>query len=652
MMHESDQGRLINIDNGGTLTDFCVIDGDRIYRTKSITTPYDLSKCFFDGLRKLSRQIYGSEDLQSLLLSAAHIRYSTTQGTNALVERKGPRLGLLLGGDLGEESIRAAAGSDSLFEALVGKRVAHLGKLNGADNAEQLAVTAVSNLLSAGANRIVVSLAGDDSRDREAAMKRLLLRKFPPHFLGAIPLLFSFELAEDDNDERRTWTALFNAFLHPAMERFLYSAEQKLRDLKTRNPLLIFRNDGQSGRVVRTTAIKTYSSGPRGGLEGARALAAHYAFPRLLTMDIGGTTTDIGLVENGSVSTQRYGVVEDVHTSFPLCDIVSSGIGGSSIIKANGSGLQVGPESMGGQPGPACFGLGGQEATITDAFLVLGLLDPEAYFGGELRIDPERARAAVLANVGNPSSLDEVQAAVAMEDAWVAKVVRSLQKVAGTTEGTTLAAFGGAGPLVVCKVAEAAGISRVVIPGMAAVFSAFGIGFSDIGHRFEAVLPALDEESLQNALAVLIEQARRSMFSEGFELEDCTLRQQLQLESDSGEQLVPLDDGRLPPGLEHDGRVLVSVEAVMPIPHSTLSGEFGASAADAVSQSARRLFAGGEWVEVPVYRISEQPAGNIAGSGPAVLEEDFFSCRVDPGWQFEINEARDVLLTHTGHGAD
>src|SRR5260370_31479661 len=120
----------------------------------------------------------------------------------------------------------------------------------------------------------------------------------PSHCLGALPHLYSHELSDAGDDSRRTWTAIFNALLHHSMERFLYNAEHKLREFKTRNPLLIFRNDGCSARVAKTVAIKTYSSGPRGGVEGARALAAHHRFNRLLTIDIGGPTTDIRLLHN------------------------------------------------------------------------------------------------------------------------------------------------------------------------------------------------------------------------------------------------------------------------------------------------------------------------------------------------------------------
>src|SRR5208283_6172856 len=126
--------------------------------------------------------------------------------------------------------------------------------------------------------------------------------------------------------------------------------------------------------------------------------------------DIGGTTTDICLIENGQVRTDRRGRIEGVTTSLPLCDVVSAGVGGSSIIKVEDGKIKVGPESVGGAPGPACFGLGGKEATITDVFLTTGLLDPACYFGGELKIDIDRARAAIEENVAKPLNLTVEQA--------------------------------------------------------------------------------------------------------------------------------------------------------------------------------------------------------------------------------------------------
>jgi len=644
-LHAADaSGMLINIDNGGTLTDICVIAGDKVHRTKTLTTPYDLSKCLFEGLRKVSRLIYGEDDLLKLLRNTAHIRYSTTQGTNALVERKGPRLGLITGGTLDAATLRAQDGASELFDALIGDRVATLDV--GGDEAalEKAAVAAVNRLASAGANRIIVAFGGADRGAAERHVRSVLLRKFPPHLLGAIPLLYSHEVVEDDHDPRRAWTAVFNAFLHPAMERFLYAAEHQLRENKARNPLLIFRNDGHSGRVAKTTAVKTYSSGPRGGMEGARALAAHYGFRQLLSMDVGGTTTDIGLVDNGVVRSASHGRVEGVATSLPLSDVVSVGVGGSSIIRCEREAIMVGPQSVGSAPGPACFGLGGRSATITDAFLVQGLLDPASFFGGELNIDIERARAAITDNVARPLGIEVEAAATRMEDAWVAKVADALKAYAPITPETTLAAFGGGGPFVVCRVAEAAGVSRVLIPGLAAVFSAFGLGFSDIAHNFEAVLGSADAAGLKAATDELMQKARRGMYGENIELDECRIDSTLHIARNGEIRSVVIVDGRLPAGLPADARLSLSVLASRSIPQPQLTGRFGGPAGDAVASGRRRILSAGQWQDVPLYRAEEQRGGTGA-AGPAVLEEAFYTCRIEAGWRFDFNDSGDILLS-------
>jgi N-methylhydantoinase A/oxoprolinase/acetone carboxylase beta subunit len=635
---------LINIDNGGTLTDFCVIDGARIIRTKTITTPHDLSQCFFDGLKKASRALYGKEDLLGLLLSTSYIRYSTTQGTNALVERKGPRLGLILGGGLTPASMQGDEKSADMYAGLIGLRTQLLDtKLKG-PALDAAAVVAVNALSAAGANRIVVAFSGADRESAENQIKRTLLRTFPPHLLGAIPILYAHELVDDADHVRCAWSAIFNAFLHPAMERFLYSAEHKLRELRTRNPLLIFRNDGHSARVAKTIALKTYSSGPRGGMEGARALARNYGLERVLSMDIGGTTTDIGLVEHHAVRATTRGSVQGVATSFAFCDVVNAGVGGSSIIRVADGKITVGPQSVGSAPGPACFGLGGLEATITDAFLLGGLLDPSSYFGGELKIDVERARAAIAARISKPLGLSDTDAVKAMEAAWAGKVAQELRNYTHITPDTTLAAFGGAGPFVVCKVAEAAGIGKVIIPGLAAVFSAYGIGFSDIGHEFSASLEKNDVQSLEKCRELLLERAKRGMFAEGASLEECRIEAVLNIATAQGERSMALANGRLPAGLTPEARLSLTVTAVKPVAHATITGRFGAALHPAVGKSTRKTWLAGKPQSLPLYRVEEQRAGATA-KGPAVLEEAFFTCRIDPGWQFEINDAGDILLS-------
>ena len=635
-------GKLINIDNGGTLTDVVVIDGDRVHCTKTLTTPYDLSKCFFEGLKKVSVEIYGSEQVVELLRSTDYIRYSTTQGTNALVERKGPRLGLVLGQGVPVETLRGA-GHD-LFGALFGERITLLDTTLDGLELEEAVVAAVNRLTSAGANRLVVGLGGPGYRDAERRVQRIVLRKFPLHLLGAVPVLFSHQVVEDVDDARRIWSAAFNAFLHPAMETFLYHAERVLRSHRYRTPLLIFRNDGDSARVAKTIALKTYSSGPRGGMEGARALAGFYGFERLLSVDVGGTTTDIGLVEQGAVLELRRGAVEGVNISFPLVDVVSLGVGGGSVLRAEAGAVRVGPDSVGAQPGPACFGMGGKQATITDVMLLTGVLDAQSFFGGGLVLDADRARNAVLANVAKPLDRGLDAALALMEAAWVARVAEGIRAHTTVDANTTLAAFGGGGPLNICAIADAVGVRRVIVPRLAAVFSAFGLGFSDIAHHHEAVLPANTQAALDETLVALKERARRDMFAEGFALDGCECEITLaKVPAEGGEeQALPFDGHGLPAGAQ--GRIVVSWRATAPIQHASFrAAEACTEHAVQVAGTRTLHMPGGREQAVPLVRVEDNRPG-ACGVGPAIVEEAYFTCRVLEGWAFRFTGSGDLLL--------
>jgi N-methylhydantoinase A len=635
-------GKLINIDNGGTLTDIWVLDGDKSFHTKTITTPYDLSKCFFEGLKKVSGVIYGEDDVATLLQSTDHIRYSTTQGTNALVERKGPRLGLIIDEGIDMDEIRDTPEKKELFDTIVGERIEALNNGLEHDAYRGALVEAVNRLSSAGSNRIVVVCAGEDHRAEEARFRHASLELFPRHLLGAVPILYAGNLSSDPSAIRRTWTAINNAYLHPAMERFLYNAENKLREYRTRNPLLIYRNDGYAGRVAKTVALKTYSSGPRAGMGSARAYADYYGFDRFLTMDVGGTTTDIGLVENGVVKALSYGAVEGIECSFPLCDIVSFGVAGGSIFRVKDKAITVGPDSVGGAPGPACFGMGGKEATITDALLLMGLLDPKTYFGGEMKLDAERSRSVVEQNIASPLDISVEQAIHAMLRAWAQGIAEGLSGYTELSRDTVLSAFGGGGPMGVLAVAEAAGLDTVLVPRLSAVFSAHGIGFSDIAHMSELKLATNDAAGLDTAMAELKTRVGRDIFSEGFELDECELQAWLRV---NGEEFV-IDAAAptLPDALEAADEVIAGLRAVKAVNRAELPEQIELEQHDARVDANRVLLnADGSTQDLPVIKVENQSPG-ASGVGPAVIEEDFWTCKVLPGWSYQFTVNGDVLF--------
>lgn len=622
-------GLLVNIDNGGTLTDICAFDGQKVVHAKTVTTPHDLTECLMNGLQALGEQLGQEGGLTRLVASIDHLRYSTTQGTNAIVQRKGPRLGLLVTGDAQIASARAAA--PDLFAALVGDRLATIGKATDVQ-----VVQAVRTLIAKGASRLVICLDGKTAAQGESELRRALYAAFPRHLLGAVPLLFSTDLAPGASSQRRAWSGLINAFLHPSMEQFLHHAEGRLRQHRARNPLLVFRNDGGSTRVSRTIALHTYSSGPRGGAVGAAILANHYGFERFASIDIGGTTTDLALFEEGQVAEHRFGDVEGAPIAFPLADVPSIAAGGGSILSVADGAIQVGPESMGALPGPACFARGGTNATLTDIMLLAGILDPESFFGGKLALDIERAKNAVRTHIAEPLAIDLDAAIVAAIDAYEAKVAGAIDGLAGERGLDAMLAFGGAGPMSACGIAEKAGIDRVLVPRFAAVFSAFGIGFSPIRHSHSCKVEAFAAEAVAEARKILEEQAGRAMESEGFALQDCQCEWQAVTGEGDQAHSQPLAE------VSPDASGFVELNVVRDMPSIGLGPASADQERDAPSGGTRAAMGG-----MPLYRLEELEAGAKA-AGPCLVEEQFFTAWIRPGWHFTITGNHDLLIERKG----
>lgn len=632
---------LINIDNGGTLTDICVWDGDNFTFTKTLTTPHDLSECLFTGIEKASAALYGDADITRLLHATAHIRYSTTQGTNALVQRRGPMVGILTTIDGLSAELQREAAEQEMFDGLVGDRIMTIDADADADTFEFEAVQRINRLTTLGAARVVVA---GSSPEQERRLRHVLLRKFPRQLLGSVPLIYSWELAGDRNDARRVWSCVINAFLHPTMERFLYAAERRLRAYKVVNPLLVYRNDGASSRVAKSIALKTYSSGPRGGLEGTAALAKVYGLGHALMMDIGGTTTDIGVVQDGVVAVADRGGIEGVQISYPMSDVASAGVGGSSVIQVVDGDITVGPQSVGAAPGPACFGFGGKQATITDVNLLLGILDPDTYLDGTFTLDPGRSRAVITQTVAEPLGISLEEALIRMEHAYFQALSESFAPL--VREDTTLLAFGGAGPMSATGAARLAGVKRVLIPRTAAVFSAFGISFSDIGKTYEVVVPEPTTASVKATYDTLTARAERDMFQEGCSLADCQTTWQLLIEDgtggESGVTRIPYLPGD---AVDYPGQVVsLQLTAAAPLPHPELTADVAADECAAPVVGDRQVRSAADQVDAVAVHVLDQLSPGATGCGPAIVEGPFFTARVLPGWSFQVTRAGDLML--------
>lgn len=646
---------LINIDNGGTQTDICVLRDEQVFRAKALTTPYDLSECFINVLKAGANEVFSNgqaadpeEAFDRLLQDTTHLRYSTTEGTNRIVQQDGPRLGLIVNTGTNPQAALGAGDHKPLFDVIVGDRVGEVDANSDDETLEEQVVAAINGLLAQGASRLVVALSEGDARQDESRLFDIILKRYPRHLLGAVPVLFSHEIASDENTDRRTWTALLNAFLHPAVEEFLYQADRTLRRQHVRQPMLIYCNDGTTKRVAKTVAMKTVDSGPRGGLEGARALARHYGLDRLIMLDVGGTTADISLVEPEAAPQKRRGEIHGIPISMPMPDVATVGVAGSSVFSVDEAGnLSVGPRSVGSTPGPACFARGGTEATQTDVNLLLGLLDADSYFGGQLRLDAARAEQAVKTHVAAPLGITVDEALPRMVDCFETAIAEGVEAQFGTSQDATLLAFGGAGPMNACGIAECLGAEQVLVPSLSAVFSAFGMGFSDIAHIYEIPLEQVDAGALQTAAEQLREQAANGMFAEGYALEECSQAFTLEYDRAGTEIAQPVENMASPPDVP-DGAasVALSLEVHKPIPGSKLAAlnpDRNRYQPEASDHRQLRL-ASGERREAPLYRIEDLECG-AAAPGPAVIEEKFFTCRVPDGWAFVVDENRNLTLS-------
>jgi N-methylhydantoinase A/oxoprolinase/acetone carboxylase beta subunit len=381
-------------------------------------------------------------------------------------------------------------------------------------------------------------------------------------------------------------------------------------------------------------------------MEGVKEFSKQYKLSNVISMDIGGTTTDIGQVINNTVSESRRGTVEGVPISFGLCEISSPGVGGSSIFSVNGKDIQVGPESVGAVPGPASFGRGGKESTMTDVNLLMGLLDPQTFFGGGLKLDIDRARAAIDENVATPLGISSDEALVKLRDAYDKKVSDEMVEFANVSDETVLLAFGGAGPMSACGIADKAGIKTVFIPKTAAVFSAYGIGSCDIGQSYSIVLADLTNKTLEAAYAKLADKAQRDMFAEGYTDGDYEINAQIVGVKGSDETTHKLSGkASFPKALSGVDSATLEFSARKKLRVDSNQQAKVSQGSAATKSTVRSIFGDNqEWNDLPVYQVNKMKSGNH-GVGPAVIEDEYFTCLVRQGWAFVVTELGDICLT-------
>jgi len=630
----------IDIDTGGTMTDGLVSGHGDPFSVKVETTPHDVTIAFMDVLAAVRDRV-GAPSLRALLDQVSLIRWSSTITSNVLAQKSGPRLGLLV--SAGHEDDLYASEKDTV-DAVLDVLVARENVTGIADDASDDEVrVAVKQLFDRGIRRINISLAGsfpDNSRERKIVS--MIDQQYPDHFLGSIPALPAGDIVQRPDDATRTFVSLINAYVHPSLATTLYRAEETVRqEHGWRGNVLVGHINGGVARIGKTTAFDTIESGPLFGTHATAHEARKDGAAKVLAIDVGGTTAKASLVDHGRVADLEQGHLFGIPLKMNLPLLRSIALGGGSVARVSDGRVTLGPDSMGAAPGPACYGLGGRNATITDAFVVLGLVDPNGFLDGRRVLDVDKAREAIHRNVGSPLGLSAEDAARAVMDAAF-DAVADLARETAAEEGwdpseTAIYAFGGNGPLFATGVADRLGSTRVKLFRFGNVLSAYGSAISDVVHVYESAVPGSDPVAAAKKIAAdLKDEATRDLRGEGFDLGTAEFAWEVRGPQAELTTAVGDIDAALT-----GTPTLVKLRASCPLP----SVEYTASAPpnpnpQPASTRSSALDSAGS---LRAYAYRDLAGASVAG--PSLVDGGSFTWLIGEGWSAAIDDRGDAALT-------
>lgn len=488
-------------DVGGTFTDSIAYDEERrlITVSKVSTTPINRAAGTVAGLKKaLALQGAGGEDV-------GYVGHGMTTATNAVIQRNGARTAFVTNRGFRDLLLIGRQDRPSLFdinklrpEPLVPRELCYTA--GGRIDAEGAEVEPLSeeDLRQAAADMkardveavAIMFLHSYANRTHEERARDLLASLLPGVVISA-----SVDVISEFREYERASTTVLNAFLRPVMESYLASLETMLQDieeglsLKSEVPIMVMEAAGglMTLHSAREKPVHTVLSGPAGGVVASAHVAERAGIPNIITMDIGGTSTDISLIRSGKPVVTRSASLETVPIRLPVIDINAIGAGGGSIAWIDdGGALRAGPMSAEAQPGPACYGRGGTRPTVTDANLVLGRFSPTTRLGGDMTMDEAAARAVIEKEIATPLGLDVIQAAAGILRVAHANIVRGIRVVSlergHDPRGFALVPFGGAGPMHGTPVARELRMSRILVPPTPGILCALGQLVSDLRH--------------------------------------------------------------------------------------------------------------------------------------------------------------------------
>ncbi|WP_254521942.1 hydantoinase/oxoprolinase family protein [Natrinema caseinilyticum] len=663
----------LGVDVGGTFTDVIVFDEDTHELTidKVLSTPANPSEGVIDGVGEAVEKADTTVGDLNLLF------HGTTVVTNMLLEETGSRVGLLT--SEGHEDVLHLARAwtpGPLYGWMDMEKPAPLadlvdtrsvgGRIASPDGTEQEPIDeaevrdAVRELADSGVESLTVALLNSYLNPTHERQVRDVIREECPD----LPVSISAEIVPEYGEYERTLTTVINDYARPQVIDYLDDLDDSLEDAGSTATMNVVRSDGglMSSEAAKHRPVELALSGPSGGVVGAATIAEKKGVPDVLTLDMGGTSTDVSLVEDGSPETTRQTKVGYREFKSRAVDVNTVGAGGGSIARVQLSGsLQVGPESAGADPGPACYGQGGEEPTVTDANVALGRIPSNVRLGGKMDLDRDAAREAVQTVADERDSTVE-EAAQAILDIVNENMYGAL-RVVSVERGYDprdfgLVAFGGAGPMHANALADVMDAYPLIVPPGPGVMSAFGFLTSDVQNEFsETYLKTdldVDGEEVYDAYRELKDEAADWLASEGVADEDHAFeyyadcryyRQDVQMSIPIDATNLRTDDGiaEIKDDFEarHDQRFGFSLEAPLEIANlrvigkGTLQGvtleesELGDEDASEARVGTQDVFFDDEYRETAIYDRERLRPGNVI-DGPAIVTDDDSTVVVQP----------------------
>lgn len=708
-------GYTVDVDIGGTFTDcFGARDGGQVILAKSPTTHYDLSVGFLKGLAELAKGF--KVPLQKFLSQCEAIHYCTTIGTNALIERTGPKLGLITTAGF-EDTIAIGRGrswADGISgnenkdlariskpkpliprDMIVGlrERIDSAGKIVEPLKKEDV-LQQLQYLVEKGAMGYVVCLLWSCYNPaHEQMVKEIIEEEYPEDYLGSMPVFLSHSISPKMGEYTRFTTTIVNAYIHNVMGEELTRLIWELKDKGYTRPLILVQNVGGMKKVTRTRAVLTYNAGPVSGLHGSKFIGQLYGLDNVIFTDMGGTSYDIGVVSDGQIKTYDFiPVVDRWRTNIPAIEVKSIGAGGGSIAWINtafGNRLEVGPQSAGSMPGPACYDQGGTEPTVTDADVVLGYINPDNYLGGRMKLKKELAEKAIQEKIAWPLGIDTLEAAVRIRriiDARMGQEVFNEVVLKGyDPREFVLLACGGAGASHALDIAPYLEAKEVIMSPFSPVFGAFGASTIDIMQVFDRTRAIKlfhyanqsyteDYESFNGLVEELEDLALRDLKMEGYDSKDVVFVLELEMRYGMQYNYTKIKSPHLriasvqdvkdicrefedtyaqiytPEAAFPQGGINVEnffLKAIVPSKHvemvpQPLVGE--APSADALLGTRPVFFVQSDGVvDTSIYKYESLLPGNTV-TGPAIIEADDTTCVINPGWKFSMDAYRHGIL--------